>query len=143
MLRVFGRFDMSVKVSPTGYSFSFAPMPSIDPEEKEIMDRLLAYGCTPTGDKTTDRAKLRRIEEEKAKQDNYVSNKYLTVSQAECQRIQDSKKEKRKINNPELSPQVQDKRQGAKFLGEQVFLAIKMKNNIKESEKDTPLKKVS
>lgn len=141
MLRVFGRFVMSIKVSPSNYSFSY--MPSIDSEEKEIMDRLLSYGCTPTGDKTTDRAKLRRIEEEKAKQDNYVSNKYLTVSQAECQRIQDKKKEKRKTDNPESSPKVQDKKQGAQFLGEQIFLAIKMKNNIKESDKDTPLKQVS
>ena len=143
MLRVLGSIVMSMKVSQSNNSFSYVPMPNIDSEEKEIMDRLLAYGCTPTGDKATDRAKLRRIEEEKAKQDNYVSNKYLTVSQAECQRIQDRKKEKRKTDNPESSPSVQDKKQGAKFLGEQVFLAIKMKNNIKESDKDTPQKKVS
>lgn len=95
------------------------------------MQRLLSYGCTPTGDKATDKARLRRIEEERAKQDNYVSNKYLTVSQSECQRIQDNKKNKKKINNPEKSVDIQDKRQGAKLMGEQIFLAIKMKDKKK------------
>lgn len=109
----------------SSFSYSFS---SVDSEEKEIMRRLLAYGCTPTGNKATDKAQLRKIEIEKAKQDNYVSDKYLTVSRAECQKIQDNKRQKRKIDNPEKSPALQEKRQGAKLLGEQLFLAIKMKD---------------
>ena len=103
----------------------------IDSEEKAIMDRLYMYGCIPTGDKATDRAKLRRIEYERAKQDNYVSNKYLTVSAGECERIQERKKEKRKIANPEKLPKKQDERLGDKLKGEQVYLAIKMKKRDK------------
>lgn len=123
---------MSIQNITPNSSFSYCPaISSIDSEEKEIMQRLLSYGCTPTGDKATDKARLRRIEEERAKQDNYVSNKYLTVSQSECQRIQDNKKNKKKINNPEKSVDIQDKRQGAKLMGEQIFLAIKMKDKKK------------
>ena len=119
------------------FSFSYCPVVgNVDAEEKEIMSRLLAYGCTPTGDKTTDKAHLRRIEEQKAKEDNYVSNKYLTVSLAECERIQEKKKANKKLlNNTDKSDkncQIQDKRIGAETLGQQIYLAIQMK-----SEKDT------
>jgi len=99
----------------------------VDSEEEAIMDRLIAYGCSPTGDKATDRAMLHRIELERAKQDNYVSSKYLTVSTSECERIQERKKEKRKIGNPEKSPKKQDERLGDKIRGEQIYLAIQMK----------------
>ena len=99
----------------------------VDSEEQAIMDKLLSYGCIPTGDKATDRAKLHRIELEKAKQDNYVSNKYLTVSSSECERIQERKKEKRKIANPEKKQTVQDRRLGDKLRGEQIYIAIKLK----------------
>jgi len=104
----------------------------IDSEEQAIMDKLLSYGCIPTGDKATDRAKLHRIELEKAKQDNYVSNKYLTVSSSECERIQERKKEKRKIANPEKKPKKQDERLGEKLRGEQIYLAIKMRGKRKD-----------
>ena len=106
----------------------------IDSEEKAIMDRLIAYGCTPTGDKATDKAKLHRIELERAKQDNYVSNKYLTVSSSECERIQERKKDKKKIVNPEKKQTVQDRRLGEKLRGEQIYLAIKMKNRTENSK---------
>ena len=118
---------MSIQNITPNSSFSYS-CSSVDSEEKEIMRRLLAYGYTPTGNKTTDKAQLRKIEIEKAKQDNYVSDKYLTVSQAECQKIQDTKKQKHKLDNPEKSPALQEKRQGAKLMGEQIFLAIKMKD---------------
>jgi len=108
-------------------TMSFCGCAAIDSEEKAIMDRLWMYGCVPTGDKATDKAKLRRIEFEKAKQDNYVSNKYLTVSAGECERIQERKKENRKIANPEKVPKKQDERLGDKLRGEQIYLAIQMK----------------
>lgn len=75
----------------SNYTFSFA-VPYVDSEEKEIAARLLAYGITPTGDKSTDRAKLKRIELEKAKQETTISsNKFITVSASEQEKIQDKK----------------------------------------------------
>ncbi len=127
-----------MKIQSSGYSFAFAP-PSVDSEEKAIMDRLLAYGITPTGDKTTDKTTLRRIEYEKAKQDNYVSNKYLTVSQAECQKIQDNKKLKRKQNNPEQQAQkskMVENQTGATTLGQQLYAIIQLKNKKEYKNKD-------
>ena len=87
---------MGINNIQSTYTFAFSA-PYIDSEEKEIMARLLAYGITPTGNKATDRATLKRVETEKAKQENIVSaNKFLTVSIAEQEQIQDKKKEKRK-----------------------------------------------
>ena len=97
---------------------------SIDEEEKRIMAKLYAYGYIPTGDKTTDKATLRRIEIEKAKQEDTVSDKFITVSRMEQEKIQAKKKEKRRENNPEL---YKDKFEGSKALGEQIMLAIEMK----------------
>ena len=121
---------MSVQNISNMYSYNFGYcVSSIDSEEKEIMQRLLAHGITPTGNKTADKAKLRKIEEESAKQENIVSNKYLTVSTSEQESIQENKRNKRKNSNPEQSVNFSDKRVGAKAFGEQVFLAINMKNN--------------
>lgn len=79
------------------YTFSYAA-PYVDSEAKEIAARLMAYGITPTGDKSTDRAKLHKIEAEKAKQESIVSSsKFLTVSTAEQEKIQDKKKENKKL----------------------------------------------
>ena len=79
------------------YTFAFST-PYIDTEEKEIAAKLIAYGEAPTGDKTTDRAKLHRIEAEKTKQESTVSaNKFLTISTAEQENIQTKKKENRKL----------------------------------------------
>ena len=126
---------MNVSCITPNFSFSYGCFGGIDTEEKEIMERLLAYGCTPTGDKSTDKAKLRRIEIQKAKEDNYVSDKYLTVSKAECEKIQEQKKSKRKLNNvvPEcnIKGRKPDRQVGAELLGQQIYLAIQMK-----SEKD-------
>lgn len=110
----------------SAYTFSYS-LPSIDAEEEEIMRRLLAYGETPVGNKTIDKAKLHRIEEHKAKEENIVTPKYLTVSTNEQEKIQERKKERRKTDNPELDNKIQDKRVGAKLLGDQIYFAIKMK----------------
>ena len=95
-----------------------------DAEEKRIARRLLQYGVTPTGSKSVDRAKLHEIELREAKKLNYVTNKFLTVTTAEQEKIQEKKKEKRKEVNPELYP---DTEKAEKVLGEQIYLAIKMK----------------
>ena len=97
---------------------------SVDPEEKLIAQKLLAYGCTPTGNKTTDKATLRKIELQKAKESNFIRNDLLTVTKQEQEKIQEKKKERKKENN---EPNVKNDFNGAKALGEQVYLSIKMK----------------
>lgn len=88
---------MIIRNIQSTYTFAFTT-PYIDAEEKEIIAKLLACGEAPTGDKTTDRAKLHRIEAEKAKQENTVSaNKFLTISTAEQENIQTKKKENKKL----------------------------------------------
>lgn len=111
----------------SSYTFAFS-LPQTDEEEKEIARRLLMYGETPTGDKGTDKAKLHRIEEQKAKENNSVTGKFLTVSRAEEERIQEKKKETKKLGNPDKTKsQLEHKKQGAKIMGEQIYQAIQMK----------------
>lgn len=122
---------MNVSCITPNFSFSYGCFSGIDTEKRDIMKRLLAYGYTPTGDKDTDKATLRRIELQKAKEDNCVSDKYLTVSRAECEKIQEQKKAKRKLNNvvPEcnIKGRKPDRQVGAELLGQQIYLAIQMK----------------
>ena len=113
---------MSIPKIHSGYTFGYS-LATIDLEEKEKMNKLMAYGVTPTGDKATDKATLRRIEEQKAKEENIVSNKFLTVSSNEQEKIQENKKTKRKENNTGKN-QVST---GANILGQQVYLAIRLK----------------
>ena len=106
---------------------------SMDAEEKRIAARLRQYGIKPTGDKNTDKAKLREIELREAKNETGVSNKFLTVTKGEQEKIQAKKKELKKQVNPEQFPnseKIQRRKateKAEKALGEQLFLAIKMK----------------
>lgn len=130
---------MSIQIIPSTYSFSFS-VGSVDSEEKEIMRRLLAYGITPTGNKSADRAKLHAIELEHAKNDNYISNKYYTVTKNEQEKIQEHKKEiKKLINKNDSRKLAEGKKEGAKLLGEQLYLAIKLKNEkeMKDKKQET------
>ena len=99
---------------------SFGP----DEEHKRIMRKLMAYGYRSTGSKSGDKELLRRIELKQVQMENCVSSKYLTVTRSEQEKIQEKKKEKREINNPELS---QNSMQGQQILGEQIMLAIELK----------------
>ena len=101
---------------------------SVDEEEKRIMRRLLQYGIKPTGQKSIDKPKLHEIELQKAKLEDYVSNKFLTVTKSEQEKIQAKKKEKRKERNPE---KYTNSEQAQKAMGEQIYLAIKMKKKKK------------
>ena len=98
---------------------------SIDEEEKRIMRRLLQYGIKPTGQKSIDKPKLHEIELQKAILEDCVSNKFITVTKSEQEKIQAKKKEKRKERNPE---KYTNYAQAQKAMGEQIYLAIKMKN---------------
>jgi len=112
-------------------SGSFSCVSSVDSEEKEIMRRLLAYGVTPTGNKITDKAKLREIELEKAKNSNIVLPDLLTVTRQEQEKIQKNKKDKRK---EQLKDPKAETFEGSKALGEQIYLAIKMKKKKSEQK---------
>lgn len=113
-------------INGTMMHISFGP----DEEHKRIMRKLMAYGYRSTGSKSGDIELLRRIELKQAKMDNCVSSKYLTVSRAEQEKIQEEKREKRVENNPELYQQTT---QGQQILGEQIMLAIEMKRKAGES----------
>lgn len=90
---------MNIGAITSNYTFSYAA-PSIDSEEKEIIALLLSYGITPTGDKSTDKAKLHEIEYQKATQESVVSsNKFYTVSATEQEHIQEKKNENKQIMN--------------------------------------------
>lgn len=125
------------KIPASNYTFAFCST-YIDAEERAIMDKLLSYGIKPTGDKATDKARLHKIEYEQAKSDNFISNKYLTITELELQKIQEQKKAKKKIANPEekkLKKMYEDKT-GAQILGQQLYLATKIKSKKdKESKK--------
>ena len=99
---------------------------AMDEEEKAIMRRLKQYGIKGTGRKSIDKAKLHDIELREAQKEDCVTNKFLTVTKGEQEKIQDKKKEKRKEINPEKYP---NSARGQKILGEQIYLAIKMKQN--------------
>ncbi len=66
----------------------------IDSEHKAIIEKLMALGVTPTGDKATDKAKLREIELKQVKTELGTkgkgavnASKYITVSTAEIERM--------------------------------------------------------
>ena len=116
------------KINPifTSGMLSLSHIP--DAEHRMIMRKLMAYGFTPTGNKSADTEMLRRIELKQAKMENCVSSKFLTVTRSEQEKIQEDKKEKKAENNPEAQ---QDTMQGQKLLGEQIMLAIEMKKKAK------------
>lgn len=99
-----------------------------DPEQKRIARKLIEYGYQPTGNKTTDKATLRKIEIQKAKESNVIRNDLLTVSIQEQEQIQEKKKQRKKDNN---EPNIKNDFNGAKALGEQIYLSIKMKKKSK------------
>ena len=109
-------------------SYSGGCSASVDPEEKRIAQKLREYGFTPTGNKTTDKAILRRIEIQKAKESNCIRNDFLTVSIQEQEQIQEKKKARKKENNEQKNDF-----DGAKALGEQVYLSIQMKKKKKSN----------
>ncbi len=112
-----------MQINSIGFSGSGA-----DYEEQRIMQKLRQYGIQPTGNKMLDKNKLREIELREAKKENCVSSKFITVSTGEQEKIQEKKKEKREELNPE---KIVDSEKAAKYQGEQIYLAIKMKRKNK------------
>lgn len=73
---------------------------SVDEEEKRIMRRLLQYGIKPTGQKSIDKPKLHEIELQKAKLEDYVSNKFLTVTKVNKKKFRQRRKKNAKKETP-------------------------------------------
>ncbi len=116
-------------------SFSFSGGGN-DPELAAIMRKLKEYGIIPTGNKSTDKAALRRIEIEKAESESIVTGKFLTVTKSEEEKIQENKKNKRKENNVNQISNPENIEKNEKVLqamGEQIYLAIKMKQKSKKT----------
>ena len=115
-------------------SFSGTCSSVIDSELAEIARRLRLYGIIPTGNKTTDKNTLRKIELEKAKQEPTVSNKFLLVTKGEQERIQNKKKENKKTNLPKTSDREMTQK-AMNAMGEQIYFAIKWKDKKSKQNK--------
>ena len=118
--------DMSVN-----FGGGMIRLPSgIDAEWQAIIRKLKAYGKSSSGNKARDKELLNSIELDKVKQENIPSSKFLTISKSEQEKILEKKNDKKADANPEL---YQNTQKGAQILGEQVYLAIQMKNKKKKS----------
>ena len=110
-------------------------MPSIasqiDEEYRRIIRKLQQYGMKPSGSKTTDKMRLHKRELQEAQKENCITSKFLTVTKAEQEKIQEKKKEKCEDVNPELK---QNPPKGQEILGEQLKFAIEWKKKKKESD---------
>ena len=105
-----------------GSYFGFRPKP--DAEWQRIINKLWNdFGIRSSGSKSLDKQKLHELELRQAEQESEVKNKFLTVSKSEQEKIQANKKSE-KAEFEQQKPEVNDR---AKVLGEQIFIAIQMK----------------
>ena len=84
----------------------------MDEEYKRIIERMLALGLTPTGNKASDKAKLREVEMQMLKAElgskgkgSVNSAKYVTISTAEIEQL----KEKLQLKAKEEDPKEKEK----------------------------------
>ena len=80
----------------------------MDEEYKRIVERMLALGLTPTGNKSSDKAKLRDVEMQMLKSElgtkgkgSVNTGKYVTISSAEIKQIKEKLQEKAKDEDPD------------------------------------------
>ena len=112
---------MSLNVN-SSYSACYHFKTKPDPEHQRIIDILWQkYGVRSSGSKSLDKAKLHELELKDAKKENDVTNKFLTVTKKEQEKIQENKKANQ--DKEQLSEPID----AAKIYGEQIFLAINMK----------------
>ena len=117
---------MSINVD-SNYTAFFTIKMKPDHEWQQIIDKLWnVFGIRSSGSKSLDKQKLHELELKQAENESDVTSKFLTVTKAEQEKIQAKKKTKRKENMPEPA---QSGDRGAEILGQQIFLAIKIKNN--------------
>ena len=119
-----GVCEVSIKIEPY-HSFGISSVP--DTEWQRIIHKLwVVYGVRSTGSKTLDRQKLHELELTEVKEKNgEVNSEFLTVTKAEIDKI----KEKIKENIIKQNPKEYSDQHGAQILGEQIYIAIQMKND--------------
>lgn len=110
---------MNLKIN-SGISCSFGAIGggSVDEEYKRIVERMLALGLTPTGNKSADKAKLHEAEMQQLKSElgrngkgSVNTKKYVTISSTE---IQELKKELNDKYKDETSVEFQEISNAAK-----------------------------
>ena len=112
---------------------------SEDQEWKRIKERLWnKYGIRSLGSKSADKAKLHELEMKEVEQlgGECNSGKFITVSRAEIEKVKNKRRDKKIEKNPKEFPNTA---KGAKILGEQIYLAIKMKKE--QEDKDNKRKR--
>ena len=126
---------MSLEINNIMLSLSLAQ----DQEWKRIKERLWnKYGIRSTGSKSADKAKLHELEMKEVEQlgGECNSGKFLTVTRAEIEKVKNKRRNKKIEKNPKEYPNTE---KGAKILGEQLYLAIRMKKE--QEEKDNKKKR--
>ena len=106
------------------YGFYINPK-NLDYEYKKILKKLKEYGIPSTGNKEIDRTRLRSKEFEKIQENNCIDPEMITISADEQMKILT---EIKKNNFEKDSKYQQPDFKGQQILGEQLMLAIEMKN---------------
>lgn len=115
---------MSINVD-SNYTASFTIKPKPDSEWQKIINKLWNdFGIRSSGSKSLDKQKLHELELRQAEKESCVTCKFLTVTKTEQEKIQAKKKTKKEENK--ITPN-SDNMKGAEILGQQIFLAIQMK----------------
>jgi len=120
-------------------SIAFSIALSEDAEWKRIKERLWnKYGIRSTGSKASDKAKLHELELKEAEMlgGECSSSRFITVTRGELEKLKNKRRDKKIEKNPKEYPNTA---KGAKILGEQIYLAIKMKKE--QEDKDNKRKR--
>ena len=116
---------MSIKVD-SNYTAFFTISKKPDHEWQQIIEKLWnVYGIRSSGSKELDKQILHEHELKDAEKETTVTSKFLTVTKAEQEKIIAKKKNKK----AEVDKKPKQNDRGAEILGQQIFLAIKMKDN--------------
>ena len=97
----------------------------LDLEYRRILQRLNEYGMTATGDKQIDKLRLKERELEEVQKGNCVNTEFVVVKPEEQREILREKKEEK---FEEKTKQLELDKRGQEALGEQIYLAILMKD---------------
>jgi len=115
---------MSINVDSNYTAFFVTTKSKPDYEWQRIIDKLWNdFGIRSSGSKALDKQILHEHELRKAQEESEVTSKFLTVTKTEQEKIQAKKKAKK----AECEQQKSEVSNGAKILGEQIFIAIQMK----------------
>ena len=112
---------------------------SEDQEWKKIKERLWnKYGIRSLGSKAADKQKLHELEMIEVEQlgGECDSSRFITVTRAEIEKVKNKRRDKNIKKDPKEYPHTE---KGAKILGEQIYLAIKMKKE--QEDKDNKRKR--